>query len=160
VDVPTIRVAGPADREQLDRLNAIAWGGNLVVGHDRVFDLARLPALVAERDRTIVGMLAYEMAGDALEVVSIFARRSGHGTGTALLGGAAELARRSRMTRLWLITTNDNLDALRFYQRRGMRITAVDPGAVDRSRRRKPTIPTIGSYGIPLHDELTLELRL
>jgi hypothetical protein len=59
-----------------------------------------------------------------------------------------------------LVTTNDNLDALRFYQRRGLRITAVHPGAVDRSRAVKSTIPLVGAYGIPLRDELIMELRL
>ena len=62
--------------------------------------------------------------------------------------------------RLWLVTTNDNLDALRFYQRRGLRIVAVSPGAVDRSRALKPEIPRLGAYGIPLRDEIVLELPL
>jgi hypothetical protein len=56
------------------------------------------------------------------------------------------------------VTTNDNLDALRLYQRRGLRITGVSPGAVDRARAVKPAIPLVGAYGIELHDELTLEL--
>ena len=60
----------------------------------------------------------------------------------------------------WVITINDNLDALRFYQRRGMRLVAVRPGAVDEARRLKPSIPVIGAQGIPIHDELELELRL
>ncbi|MFF5052519.1 hypothetical protein ACFY1S_04950 [Micromonospora sp. NPDC000663] len=51
-----------------------------------------------------------------------------------------------------------NLRALRFYQRRGMRLVAVDRGAVDRARRLNPQIPLVGEHGIPLHDELVLEL--
>lgn len=62
--------------------------------------------------------------------------------------------------RLWLVTTNDNLDALRFYQRRGMRIVAVARDALDATRVIKPQVPLIGAYGIPLRDELTLELTL
>ena len=77
-----------------------------------------------------------------------------------LLAAAAEVARELALDRAWLVTTNDNLDALRFYQRRGMRITAVAAGAVDAARALKPAIPAIGAYGIELHDELTLELRL
>jgi ribosomal protein S18 acetylase RimI-like enzyme len=153
----TVRPAEPADRAALDALNAAAWGGNLVVGHDREFDLAALPTLVAERDGAVVGSLGYEVDGDAFEVVSIYAARPGNGIGSALLAAAVDLARQRGLRRVWLVTTNDNLDALRFYQRRGMRITAVDPGAVDRSRQRKSTIPEIGFFGIPLQDELTLE---
>jgi hypothetical protein len=59
-----------------------------------------------------------------------------------------------------LITTNDNLDAIRFYQRRDMRIAAVAPGAADEARRIKPSIPEIGDYGIPIRDEITLEIIL
>ena len=68
------------------------------------------------------------------------------------------LARRQGCTRLWVITTNDNVDALRFYQRRGFRLVRVHRGAVDRSRASlKPEIPPVGAYGIPLRDEIELD---
>ena len=57
-------------------------------------------------------------------------------------------------------TTNDNVDALRFYQRRGFRLAELRTGAVDRSRQEKPQIPRVGDYGIPLHDEIDLTLRV
>jgi ribosomal protein S18 acetylase RimI-like enzyme len=56
-------------------------------------------------------------------------------------------------------TTNDNLNALRFYQRRGFRIMGVHPGAVNEARRLKPSIPAIGAYGIPICDEIDLERK-
>jgi hypothetical protein len=62
--------------------------------------------------------------------------------------------------RVWLITTNDNLNALRFYQRRGMRPVAVHRGAVDEARRIKPTVSLTGDHGIPIRDELEFELVL
>jgi len=62
--------------------------------------------------------------------------------------------------RVWLITSNDNLDALRFYQRRGLRLVAVHRGAIDEARRVKPSIPATGEYGIPVRDEIELELQL
>jgi hypothetical protein len=71
---------------------------------------------------------------------------------------AAEAAGRQGCARLWVITTNDNVDALRFYQRRGFCLAAVHRGAVDRSRASlKPEIPAVGAYGIPLRDEIELE---
>lgn len=78
----------------------------------------------------------------------------------SLLASAAEVTKQAGMRRLWLVTTNDNLDALRFYQRRGLRIVDVAPGAVDAARAVKPSTPLTGEYGIPLRDELTLELSL
>ena len=71
-----------------------------------------------------------------------------------------QAAREAGCGRVWLITTNDNLRALRFYQRRGFRLVAVHPDALERSRELKPSIPEIGLDGIPLRDELELELTL
>ena len=61
---------------------------------------------------------------------------------------------------MWLVTTNDNLDTFRFYQRRGFRLTELRVGSVDKARRHlKPSIPSVGYFGIPPHDELVLELE-
>jgi len=79
------------------------------------------------------------------------------GAGSVLLAAATEVARKAGARRLWLITTNDNLDALALYQRRGFRLVAVRAGAVDRARLLKPSIPEVGEHGIPMHDELVLE---
>ncbi|AVT30671.1 MULTISPECIES: N-acetyltransferase [unclassified Plantactinospora] len=156
-----VRPAGPADRATIDALHDREWGGPYVIGHDVRYDLRELPTLVAvDGAGGVCGALAWHLDDAGLEVVSVVADKPGSGVGTALLAGAAETARAQGADRLWLITSNDNLRALRFYQRRGLRIVAVDPGAVDRARLRKPSIPTIGADGIPLHDELRLELRL
>jgi N-acetylglutamate synthase-like GNAT family acetyltransferase len=163
VDHTTVRVrsATPEDADGVAAIHDVAWGGPLVAGHDTLFDLTTLPTLVAlDADGALVGALAYRLEADGLEVVSIAAHPRGGGAGTALLAAVADVARRLQRPRLWLVTTNDNLDALRFYQRRGLRIVHVNRGAVDRARRLKPSVPLIGAYGIALHDELRLELAL
>jgi ribosomal protein S18 acetylase RimI-like enzyme len=80
--------------------------------------------------------------------------------GTALFEAVVGRGRAAGCRRIHLVTSNDNLAALRFYQRRGMRIVAVHVGAIDRARNVKPMIPQVGLHGIDLHDELELELRL
>ncbi|MEU0152627.1 GNAT family N-acetyltransferase [Micromonospora fulviviridis] len=92
-------------------------------------------------------------AGDHADVAALH-------RGSALLAAAEAVATAAGADRLWLVTTNDNFRALRFYQRRGLRIVAVDPGTVDRARAVKPSIPYLGEDDIPLHDELRLERRL
>jgi hypothetical protein len=57
---------------------------------------------------------------------------------------------------LWLTATNDNLDALRFHQRRGFRLVAVRAGAMEEARRLKPSIPLVGEFGIGIRDHLRL----
>ncbi len=82
------------------------------------------------------------------------------GIGSALLKAAEGIAQAHHCTRIWLVTTNDNLNALRFYQKRGYRITGVHPDAVTEARKLKPYIPTIGEFGIPLRDEIELEKKI
>ncbi|MEV6966052.1 GNAT family N-acetyltransferase [Hamadaea sp. NPDC051192] len=155
-----IRSASAADRPAIVDLLTASWGGTVVVAHSTVYDAADLPALLAERDGQVIGLLTYALSTQGLEIVTLDAQVRGLGVGGALLSRAAEVARQAGAPRVWLVTTNDNLDALRFYQRRGMRIVGVSPGAVDAARLIKPAIPLTGEYSIALHDELTLELRL
>src|SRR4029078_13716011 len=102
----------------------------------------------------------YRIAGGAWEVVTINAFLRGAGAGTALMEAVAAAARDAGCRRVWLITNNDNMRAFRFYQRRGFRLAAPLPHAVERARELKPSIPEVGLDGIPLRDELELELTL
>lgn len=130
----------------------------------RVARLGRLehpldhPALVAERDGTLAGVLTFVLGEKDCEILTLHAAERFGGTGTVLVEAVETLAADAGCTRLWLITTNDNVDALRFYQRRGFRLAALHRGAVDDSRARlKPEIPPTGDHGIELRDELELE---
>jgi len=117
--------------------------------------------LIALEGGAPAGFLTYVLDGDACEVLTLNAVTSWRGAGTALLEAMAAVARDAGCSRLWLVTTNDNVDALRFYQRRGFRLRELRPGAVDRTRLDlKPEIPEVGDHGIPIRDELELELRL
>ena len=119
------------------------------------------PAFVAETPGgQLLGMLTYVPGPDwrQCEILTLHAGEQWHGAGTALIEAAGQLARQQGCTRLWVITTNDNVDALRFYQRRGFCLVGVHRGAVDRSRASlKPEIPAAGAYRIPLRDEIELE---
>jgi ribosomal protein S18 acetylase RimI-like enzyme len=157
---PRVRPAEPGDHDWIVRTLTAGWGSTTAVAHGVAYDAGTLPALIAQDGGERAGLLTYVIAGGDLEVVTLDAAKRHSGAGTALLAAAADVARAAGAGRLWLVTTNDNLDALRFYQRRGMRIAGVTPGGVDASRLLKPSIPTIGAYGIPLRDELTLELLL
>jgi len=119
------------------------------------------PALLAEDARGLLGVLTYVVERGQCEILTLHADHRHRGVGTALVDEVRRIAVRASCTRLWVITTNDNVDALRFYQRRGFRLAALHRGAVDESRARlKPEIPAAGSYGIPLRDELELEQSL
>lgn len=96
--------------------------------------------------------------GSSCEILTLHVGEQWAGTGTALVRATERTAAERGCRWLWVLTTNDNLDALRFYQRRGFRLAQLHPGAVDGARARfKPEIPLVGDYGIPLRDELVLE---
>jgi GNAT superfamily N-acetyltransferase len=155
-----IRPATAADRERIADLLQESWGSATVVSRGRVHDASGLPALLAFAGGTVAGLATLWIDGADCELVSLDALARRQGVGSALLAAAASWARARGCRRLWLITTNDNLDAMRFYQRRGWRLVAVHPGAIERSRELKPTIPEVGEYGIPIRDELEFELVL
>ena len=144
----------------LSWLVAELWGSELVAVHGNVLRPAEFPGFIAERSRRVVGLLTYQLVGDFLEIVTLNAIERRAGIGTRLIEAAAGTARRFRCREIRLTTTNDNVDALRFYQRRGFRLAELRPGAVDRSRLEKPEIPRVGEYGIPLHDEIDLSLPI
>jgi len=141
-------------------LVAELWGSELVAVHGAVLRPAELPGFIVERSGRVVGLLTYQLVGDMLEIVTLNAIERRIGIGTLLIEAVASTARHFRCREVRLTTTNDNVDALRFYQRRGFRLAELRPGAVDRSRQEKPQIPRVGDYGIPLHDEIDLTLRV
>jgi ribosomal protein S18 acetylase RimI-like enzyme len=109
----------------------------------------------------IVGHAAYRIGRDGCELVAIGAEPRRSGIGSRLLERVVAAARDAACSRLWLTTTNDNVDALRFYQRRGFQLIALRTGVVvDARRTLKPDLPPIGAYDIPMRDELDLELPL
>jgi GNAT superfamily N-acetyltransferase len=149
-------------REENDRDNVetfLAERNAVVVARlGRLEQVLDNPALIAERKRALVGVLTFVLGEGDCEILTLHATERFAGVGTALVNAVESLARDAGCDRLWVITTNDNLDALRFYQRRGFRLATLHRGAVDESRARlKPEIPRIGDHGIDLRDELELE---
>ena len=119
------------------------------------------PMLIAEADGAPAGLLTYIVTGADCEILTLHATRQWAGAGSALIEAVRAVAAEQRCSRVWVLTTNDNVDALRFYQRRGFRLAVLRPGAVDHARLAlKPEIPDVGDYGIPIRDEVELELPL
>jgi uncharacterized protein YhfF/N-acetylglutamate synthase-like GNAT family acetyltransferase len=155
-----VRPVYPADRPAVNEF-LVANHSDVVARLGALVDARTHPALLAEAEGALAGVLTWIVAGDALEVLTLHAAARRRGVGTALLAAARRVAEVAGSRRVWLITTNDNVDALRFYQRRGLRLVRVDAGAVDRSRATlKPGIAAVGDHGIPIRDELVLEMEV
>ena len=147
-------------REWAMRLVTERWGSTRMVTRGSLYDLAAVPGFVALTGGSPVGLLTYRISGQGCEILSLDSTAEGQGVGTALLEAVRTAAANQGCRRLWLITTNDSMHALRFYQKRGFRLVTVYRNALDESRKLKPEIPRVGIDGIPLRDEIELEMVL
>ncbi|MFI7638213.1 GNAT family N-acetyltransferase [Nonomuraea sp. NPDC049400] len=157
----SVRAIEPQDLARVTRVLTESWGGATVValGRGELIDAATQPGFIAEIDGELAGIITYAQRGDSVEIITIDAVIPGKGVGVALLDAVRAAATECGAARLWLVTTNDNTHALRFYQRYGFDLVALHRHGVDRARQLKPGIPA-ESDGIPIRHELELELPL
>jgi ribosomal protein S18 acetylase RimI-like enzyme len=155
-----VRALKPADREWARGVLTAAWAAPSIVSRGRLIDASALPGLVAEIDGARAALLAYRIEDGECEIVSLNSEIERRGAASALVARVREIAREAGCRRVWLNTTNDNLPALRFYQKRGFALVAVRPNAMAEGRRLKPSIPLLGLDGIPIRDEIELEIAL
>ena len=154
-----IRPVDSDDGDWISKMITERWGAEFVVAHYEVFHCRDLPGFVATYGEEKVGLLTYKIVGDECEIVSLDSLRPCAGVGTALIEAVKAAAIESGCKRLWLVTTNDNMNALRFYQKRGFVLVKINRNAIEFARKLKP-IPLIGAEGIPIRDEIELEMML
>jgi GNAT superfamily N-acetyltransferase len=155
----SLRPLNPTDTTWIEQFMTEHWGDSFVVVHGQFFYARDLPGFVALQTGEKVGLITYTITGDTCEIISLDSLRPGQGIGATLIEAVKTAARQNGCRRLCLTTTNDNLHALRFYQRRGLRLAALRPNAVEISRQYK-SIPLLGFDDIPIRDEIELEMIL
>ncbi|MCK4660689.1 MAG: GNAT family N-acetyltransferase [Phycisphaerae bacterium] len=148
------------DRQAVAEFIEKHWYSKVVMSQGKPYYPHEQDGFIEWRDRIIVGLLTWVREGDDLQILTLNSVLEGQGIGSAMMLMAIEEARRQNARKIWLTTSNDNLSGIGFYQRLGFRMTAVNVGVVDEARKIKPQIPEIGHAGIPIHDEIVLELNL
>jgi N-acetylglutamate synthase-like GNAT family acetyltransferase len=135
------------------------WGTPLV-SRERAHKPEELPGFVALGSEKIIGLVTYNIDERGCEITSLNSFEENKGIGTALIEAVSEVAKENNCTRLWLVTTNDIIHAIRFYQRRGFDWIATHINSADGMRKLKPSIPLIGEEGIPIKHEIEFEIKL
>jgi GNAT superfamily N-acetyltransferase len=154
-----IRPIEAADRDELTRVLTKSWGSTEMDTRGRLVDVLAIPGFIAEDAGEWLGYVNYENRVGNVEVIALESFVQGQGVGSALLAWSVQAARSEDARRFWLLTSNDNVDALHFYQRRGFVLVAVHRDAITRARETiKPDIPLVAQNGIPIRDEIELEL--
>ncbi len=153
------QIHGQMSSELQERL-AGTWGSSVLVSRGRSHEMASLKGFIATDEVTgrLAGIALFRADPHEMELValdSIFQRR---GIGTRLLDSVIAHFRNSGYKRLCLITTNDNVNAIRFYQKRGFDLCAFHKEGIKKARSIKPQIPHVGYDGIPIRHELEFEM--
>lgn len=153
----TIREITENDKQWVKSIFINHWGGEISISRGRLFHADKLPGFIAEDGSDKVGLITYNITGDDCEITTLNSFIEHRGIGTALIGRVKQTAKEASCKRVWLITTNDNTHALRFYQRIEFTIKALYSNAMAESRKLKPGIPMFGNDDIPIRDEIELE---
>jgi GNAT superfamily N-acetyltransferase len=145
----------------LARFFSEQWGSPQIVISSGIFQCGELDGFAVMNEQgAIAGLITFHMEGAGCEIISLDSLEPNQGIGTSLIRLVEQRAKQAGCRRISLITTNDNLHALGFYQRRGYKLVKLYPNAVDRARQIKPEIPLYADNGIPIRDELVLEKEL
>lgn len=135
----------------------LLWGSPKMVISSGVYDCSELDGFaVLNQEGEIIGLITYIIRDNECEIISLDSVEEGKGIGTSLVKEVENLAVKKNCNILKLITTNDNLHALRFYQKRGFILFRIINNAVEKARKIKPEIPLIGNDGIPIRDEIEM----
>jgi N-acetylglutamate synthase-like GNAT family acetyltransferase len=161
----TIRSLAPEDRNWVAHFLDQHWSSTKIVSRGKAIYAHLLPGFVAEltgapEDAEPAGLLTYNLEGGSCEIITLNSTQSGMGVGKALIEALKNVAHEAEFERIWLVTTNDNMEALMFFQTHGFELVAIHRNALAQARKMKPQIPLIGKHNIPLRDEIELELPL
>ncbi len=148
------------DREEVAQFIERHWNSRIVMSGGRAFQPHLGDGFLERRGGEIVGLLTYHMDDRGMEILTLNSTLEGQGIGSSMMLSAIDRAREKACPKIWLTTTNDRLRAIDFYQRLGFRMMCINLGAVDEARRIKPQIPLVGERGVPIHDEIVMELEI
>lgn len=136
------------------------WSGTFMLIRGEVIDITTVDGYALVESDALVGVITYIVRGDACEIVSLNSVTEERGVGAALVDAVISRTRELGCSRLRLLTTNDNLNAIGFYQKRGFELVGVNLGAIDKEREKKPSIPLIGQNRIAMHHEIEFSMEL
>lgn len=152
------RKTNSSDLEWIKNLFIINWGSDFIVSRGEIQRPENLEGFIAEENGEKLGLATVNIENNEMEFVTLDSLKQGRGIGTMLINEVVNMAKEKNVKRLWLITTNDNLNALKFYQKNNFHLVKIYPNAITEARKIKPQIPEIGEDGIPIRDEIELEI--
>lgn len=136
------------------------WYTTTMIIRGKEIDMTKVDGFYFRDGKTIIGLITYIVYNNTLEITSLDSLQENQGIGSELVETVIHEAKERNLQKIVLITTNDNINAIRFYQKRGFDMTHLFRNAMDISRKLKPKIPLIGENSIPLRHEIEFELSI
>lgn len=155
-----IRAVSPQNRTNINDFIKSRWFSEDMVVRGEIVNMTILPVFAAYEEGTIKGLITYRINGSECEIMSLDSLIEKQGIGTTLLNKVIETAAQRKCTKVKLITTNDNINAIRFYQKRGFDMVHLYHNSIDISRKLKPSIPVLGDFDIPIKHEIEFEMNI
>lgn len=147
-------------RPMVNKFIAEHWFSTVMVVRGHAVDMTHLDGFVVLEDEHIVGLITYKIENNECEIMSLDSLIENRGIGTSLVNKVISVARCAGCCRVRVITTNDNMRAISFYQKRGFDMAQLYRNSLEAARAIKPSIPLIGNENIPLRHELEFEYKL
>ena len=135
------------------------WGSDILVSRGIPHKAQDLDGILAYENEKIIGLGLYEIKNNECEIVLLETFIQNKGIGTKIIENLIKIAKEKMCKRIWLVTTNSNINALRFYQKRGFDISNLYINAMDEARKIKPEIPELADNGIKIKDEIEFEIK-
>jgi GNAT superfamily N-acetyltransferase len=155
-----VKTISSDNREQINDFISSHWFSTVMVVRGELVDMTILDGFAAYEGEKIIGLVTYKIKDTECEIMSLDSLMEKQGIGTALVNKVIETARENKCMKIKLITTNDNINAIRFYQKLGFDMAKLYHNALDISRKLKPSIPLLGEFDIPLKHEIEFEMDL
>lgn len=155
-----IKKINSKNRQQINNFISSCWFSTDMVVRGEIVDMTKMDGFASYENDRIIGLVTYRICDNECEIMSLDSLNERQGIGTALINKMKEEAIKEKCIKLKLITTNDNINAIRFYQKRGFDMVRIYHNALDVSRKLKPSIPMVGNFGIPLKHEIEFEMEL
>jgi len=135
------------------------WGSDIIVSRGKIYRTEDLEGILVYENQKIIGIGLYYIKNNECEIVLLESFMENKGIGSEIIERIKIIAKENNCKRIWVITTNNNINALKFYQKRGFCFSNIYINAMEESRKIKPEIPK--EYGgIEIRDEIEFELKL
>lgn len=148
------------NRDKVNKILIQEWETTDIIIRGKIIDGTKLEGFLALKDNEIVGLITYMIENNECEICSLNSFIENKGIGTALINKVKAYLKLNNCAKLKLITTNDNIRAIEFYQRRGFTFSNIYVNAIKNSRKLKPEIPMFADNGLPIRDEIEFEIIL